>query len=327
MCSSFRAVVVMLMMSDAANARATTPFEAPDAVVFHRSRCSDTFIATRNQLFDSERPEGFTRPPEALSCEMASWVAFCQLEGAGGFTRDAEGAKAYATSAANRGCQQGRLIAGTVYVFTKAGPDDTRNDVKARQFLEAYIRHGGNDYLARHGLGYCYLDGWGGPRNPEAAAELWYGEARAGWPIAQILLASQFAKGNGLPKDIVQAYAWLETARRIMERHPELRVVPQFEQVRLIWERTISPQLTQAQRTEALRLAQNFQPKPTRKVHLRADIASIRETAGLHASGGAREIALRPPDDSPPKRLPEVDPHYGRDAAYWAELIATMWGW
>ena len=70
------------------------------------------------------------------------------------------------------------------------------------------------DHEAAYGVGMA----WQIMGRP-ARAVPWYGQAaRAGSADAQVLLGTIYARGAGVPRDLVRAYAWLRLA--VAQKHP-----------------------------------------------------------------------------------------------------------
>jgi uncharacterized protein len=64
---------------------------------------------------------------------------------------------------------------------------------------------------AQHRLGVIFAEGLSGtPRNDKRAAELFEKAAKAGHHRAQVNLGLLYLRGQGVPRDLVQARAWLE---------------------------------------------------------------------------------------------------------------------
>lgn len=117
------------------------------------------------------------------------------------------------------------LLASLLVLATIAVPDAGQADTArgwrayASGDYEAAIREWrplaeAGDYEAAYGVGMA----WQIMGRP-ARAVPWYEQAaRAGSADAQVLLGTIYARGTGVPRDLVRAYAWLRLA--VVQKHP-----------------------------------------------------------------------------------------------------------
>lgn len=117
------------------------------------------------------------------------------------------------------------LLASLLALATIAVPDAGRADTArgwrayASGDYEAAIREWrplaeAGDHEAAYGVGMA----WQIMGRP-ARAVPWYEQAaRAGSADAQVLLGTIYARGTGVPRDLVRAYAWLRLA--VAQKHP-----------------------------------------------------------------------------------------------------------
>lgn len=117
------------------------------------------------------------------------------------------------------------LLASLLVLATLAVPDAGRADTArgwrayASGDYEAAIREWrplaeAGDHEAAYGVGMA----WQIMGRP-ARAVPWYEQAaRAGSADAQVLLGTIYARGAGVPRDLVRAYAWLRLA--VAQKHP-----------------------------------------------------------------------------------------------------------
>ncbi len=67
---------------------------------------------------------------------------------------------------------------------------------------------------AQHNLGFMYEKGYGVARNPAAAASWYQKSANQGYPAGQLALGRLYFEGDGLRRDLVEAYKWMYLAGR-----------------------------------------------------------------------------------------------------------------
>jgi hypothetical protein len=67
---------------------------------------------------------------------------------------------------------------------------------------------------AQHNLGFMYEKGYGVPRNPAIAANWYQKSANQGYPAGQLALGRLYFEGDGLQRDLVEAYKWMYLAGR-----------------------------------------------------------------------------------------------------------------
>jgi TPR repeat protein len=67
---------------------------------------------------------------------------------------------------------------------------------------------------AQHNLGFMYEKGYGVPRNPAIAASWYQKSANQGYPAGQLALGRLYFEGDGLQRDLVEAYKWMYLAGR-----------------------------------------------------------------------------------------------------------------
>jgi hypothetical protein len=93
-----------------------------------------------------------------------------------------------------------------------------------------------------------YRDGDGVDESAEAAARWFLAAARQGYDKAQNHIGVRMARGEGVPKDEVQALVWLTLSARAGNDLAEVN------------RRTLAARLSEAQRAEAERRADAFRP-------------------------------------------------------------------
>lgn len=87
------------------------------------------------------------------------------------------------------------------------GKGVAKDDTEAVKWYQLSADQGVTDAQLRLGLLYQY--GQNGVTQDYKLAEKWFRlAAQQGDPDAQLLLGLAYLKGNGLPKDIIRAYAW-----------------------------------------------------------------------------------------------------------------------
>ena len=125
-----------------------------------------------------------------------------------GLPKNAAKAVEWYQKAAVQGDAQAQTLLGTMYGEGDGVPKDI---AKAAEWFQKAAAQG--DEIAQHSLGAMYRDGKGVPKNAAKAAE-WYQKAAAqGYPEAQIYLGATHITGSdGMPVDLVLAYAWLNVA-------------------------------------------------------------------------------------------------------------------
>jgi len=70
------------------------------------------------------------------------------------------------------------------------------------------------DASAQHNLGYMYEKGYGVPHNGAVAASWYQKSANQGNPAGQLALGRLYFEGDGVARDLVQAYKWMYLAGR-----------------------------------------------------------------------------------------------------------------
>ncbi|WP_185776615.1 tetratricopeptide repeat protein [Pandoraea apista] len=89
--------------------------------------------------------------------------------------------------------------------ITQAAQRADRNDIAA-------LRARGNDAAALTTLGMIYEYGYGVPRDPKAAVNLYKRAANTGYPIAQTLLGEIYFEGKLAQRDYAESEKWLARA-------------------------------------------------------------------------------------------------------------------
>lgn len=103
------------------------------------------------------------------------------------------------------------------------------------------------DPRAQHNLGYMYEKGYGVPHNGVVAASWYQKSANQGDPDGQLALGRLYFEGDGVARNLVEAYKWMYLAGRgTSKAFAYLRVIGNL--------------LTYDQMSEAMQLAQNWNP-------------------------------------------------------------------
>jgi len=112
----------------------------------------------------------------------------------------------------------------------------------------------GGDAAAQFNVGALYEHGRGVPQDPAQAVDWYRRSADQGFPYGQFSLADMYYKGRGVQKDAVAAFVWfkLSSTRFIDDCNKEDAVIHAM-MVSMI-------ELTDAQRQEAGRLVEQWQP-------------------------------------------------------------------
>ncbi|MCG8440856.1 MAG: sel1 repeat family protein [Caulobacterales bacterium] len=130
-------------------------------------------------------------------------LALMLLEGRGG-ERDPDQALAWLRRAAEAGDVEAAYELGVVLSDgVVAPPDDAEASRWMRQASEA------GHPRATTLLGVMTLLGLGGPQSSPGAAEFFRTAAEAGDPLGRFYLALVLAKGDGVPRDLIESYRWL----------------------------------------------------------------------------------------------------------------------
>jgi hypothetical protein len=82
-----------------------------------------------------------------------------------------------------------------------------KNPIKAAFWYRKAADQG--DYLGLCEVGFCYYEGIGNEVNYEQAVSWWRKAAEKGDPVSQYRLSLCYSEGTGVPKDEIEAYAYL----------------------------------------------------------------------------------------------------------------------
>ena len=89
----------------------------------------------------------------------------------------------------------------------RAGNGLAKNPKKAICWYRKAADQG--DYLGLYELGDCYFEGIGNEISQEQAVLWWRKAAAKGDPLSQYRLSLCYSEGSGVPKDEIEAYAYL----------------------------------------------------------------------------------------------------------------------
>jgi len=89
----------------------------------------------------------------------------------------------------------------------RAGIGLAKNPLKAAFWYRKAADQG--DYLGLCELGFCYYEGIGNEINHAQAVSCWRKAAEKGDPVSQYRLSLCYSEGTGVPKDEIEAYAYL----------------------------------------------------------------------------------------------------------------------
>ena len=103
------------------------------------------------------------------------------------------------------------------------------------------------DASAQHNLGYMYEKGYGVPHNGAIAASWYQKSANQGNPDGQLALGRLYFEGDGVARNLVEAYKWMYLAGRGTSKA-------------FAYLRVIGNMLTYDQMSEAMQLAQRWNP-------------------------------------------------------------------
>jgi len=121
---------------------------------------------------------------------------------------DLSEAASWFKKAAELGHAEAQLLLGIAYDF---GKGIEKNVVKAGYWYQRAAKQG--DPQAQFILGVCYAQGSGGlVKDAVRSAEWFRKSALQGNPEAQFNLGNRYARGDGVPRDDIEAYAFLNIA-------------------------------------------------------------------------------------------------------------------
>lgn len=89
----------------------------------------------------------------------------------------------------------------------RAGNGLAKDPIKAAFWYRKAADQG--DYLGLSELGDCYFEGIGNEINHEQAVSCWRKAAEKGDPVSQYRLSRCYKEGTGVPKNEIEAYAYL----------------------------------------------------------------------------------------------------------------------
>jgi TPR repeat protein len=145
----------------------------------------------------------------------------------------------------------GDALAGDALTSCLAASEGNYSSTKHVECLHQDADQG--DRLSQYLLASAYFTGkFDLPKNYAEASKWYLRAANQGLSGAQFILGAMYAKGNGVPRDLVRALMWLNLA---MAQHN-----PDATETRDRVEGQMSP----AQIAEAQKLASEFKPKPER---------------------------------------------------------------
>lgn len=122
--------------------------------------------------------------------------------------KDLSAAASWFEKAAELGHADAQLALGIAYDFGKAVE---KNPKKAGYWYQRAADQG--ESQAQFVLGVCYAEGSGGkPKDPVLAAQWFMKAAMQGHAEAQYNIGNRYARGDGVPRDDVEAYAFLNLA-------------------------------------------------------------------------------------------------------------------
>ena len=107
------------------------------------------------------------------------------------------------------------------------------------------------DARAQHNLGYMYEKGYGVPHNGTLAASWYQRSANQGNPDGQLALGRLYFEGDGVTRNLVEAYKWMYLAGRGTSKA-------------FAYLRVIGNMLTYDQMSSAMQEAQRWSPIPHR---------------------------------------------------------------
>ena len=142
-------------------------------------------------------------------CAMAQFKLALKYSRGVGVAMDEAKAAAWFQKAVDQGKKEAARHLADMYASGR-GPV-MRNDAKAVGLYQRAIDLSG-DTLSEFLLAKMVAQGLGVPKNEALALELYQDAANAGEGRSQCKLGEMHLSGNGLPKDLVRAYAWYSLA-------------------------------------------------------------------------------------------------------------------
>jgi TPR repeat protein len=149
----------------------------------------------------------FRKAAEQNQAEAQFNLGVCYRNGQGVAKDDMEAVKWYRRAAEQNHARAQFNLGRRIYYEVKGG---ATNDVEAVKWWRKAAAQ--NDAPAQNGLGLCYDDGVGVPKDKEQAVQWFRKAAEQGLSPAQYNLGAHYSQGEGLAKDMAEAVRWWRKA-------------------------------------------------------------------------------------------------------------------